>query len=102
MEIAGAQVMQEATLVRRLLLTGRKEGNIGGVGMAQDAISRAITELEQEIHNVTFESDLRKTMVSGTVKKVLEESRSIQNASQAVLQQTDTRNRSFRNGKVSP
>ena len=54
-EIAEARAMEEAMIVRRLMLTGRKEGNIAAIKMANTEIDRALNELESEIESVIFE-----------------------------------------------
>ncbi len=101
-EIASAQVLEEALIIRRLLLTGRREGNVKGIGMAQETILGAIEELEMEIENVKFEHDIRRSMVSGTVRKVLEQARAITQSSRSIQKKPDNRNREFNHGRVMP
>lgn len=101
-EIASAQVLEESLIIRRLLLTGRREGNVKGIGMAQDAIDDAIDELTDEINNVRFEHTIRKEMVSSTVKTVLEKARAIKNSSRSIHTKTDNRNNEFDYGRVQP
>jgi len=101
-EIASAMVLEEALIVRRLLLTGRREGNIASVGMAQETIAAAVDELETEIRNVKFENDIRKEMVSDTIIAVLEQSRAIQHSSRLIPVNLDNRNKKFQHGRVAP
>ena len=101
-EIASAQVMEESLVIRRLLLTGRKEGNVNGVEMAQEAVLKATKELEMEIANVKFEHEIRKEMVSDTVKIVLEQARAITNTSRIIGTNTDPKNRRITGGRVIP
>lgn len=70
-EIAQARVMDEAMVVRRLLLTGKKEGDISAVTMAVNEVEKALVELEKEIHNVVFEIRVRGELVADTVIEVL-------------------------------
>lgn len=70
-EIAMAKTMEKALLARRMLLTGRLEPNIAKVETAQQAIARAITELDRAIEDLLFETRVRQEIVSGTVREVL-------------------------------
>ena len=70
-EIAMAKTMEKALLARRMLLTGRLEPNIAKVDTAQQAISRAVTELDRAIEDLLFETRVRQEIVSGTVREVL-------------------------------
>lgn len=101
-EIASAQVLEEALVIRRLLLTGRREGNIKGIGPAQSTITEAIQELEAEIQAVRFEADVRKSMVTPTVARVLEQARAYRQSSVAITPKLDNRNREFNHGRVEP
>ena len=101
-EIASAQVLQESLVVRRLLLTGRREGNVKGIEMAQLAIHEGVEELEEEISNVNFEIDIRKKMVSGTAQRILREARAINNASRSVRPRLQNLGSELNNGRVEP
>lgn len=70
-EIAEARIMEQAMIVRRLLLTGVKEGHVSAITMAKEEIEKAIEELDSEIDNVIFEKDLRAKLVTDTVIEVL-------------------------------
>lgn len=70
-EIAESRVMAEAMIIRRLLLAGRKEGNVAGNDIAQKEVTRALEELESEITNVIFEKDARDKFVTSTVVEIL-------------------------------
>ena len=70
-EIAEARVMSEAMIIRRLLLAGRKEGNVAANTIAQREVAKAIEELESEINNVIFEKDARNKFVTSTVVEIL-------------------------------
>lgn len=70
-EIAEAQVMEEAMIVRRLLLAGRKEGYVAANRLAQDEVATALEELDGEIRNVIFEKDARNRFVTSTVVELL-------------------------------
>ncbi len=66
-EIAEARVMEEAMIIRRLLLAGRKEGYVAANKIAQNEITLALDELDSEIRNVIFEKDIRNQFVTSTV-----------------------------------
>lgn len=70
-EIAMAKTMEKALLARRMLLTGRLEPNIAKVETAQQAIARAVAELDRAIEDLLFETRVRQEIVSGTVREVL-------------------------------
>lgn len=70
-EIAEARVMEEAMIIRRLFLAGRKEGYVAANSLAQREITRALDELDGEIRNVIFEKDVRNQFVTSTIIEVL-------------------------------
>ena len=70
-EIAEARVMEEAMIIRRLLLAGRKEGYVAANKIAQNEITLALDELDSEIRNVIFEKDSRNQFVTSTVIELL-------------------------------
>lgn len=70
-EIAEARVMEEAMIIRRLLLAGRKEGHIAANAIAQKEVVSALAELDNEIRNVIFEKDARNRFVTSTVVELL-------------------------------
>lgn len=70
-EVAEARVMEEAMIIRRLLLAGRKEGYVSANTIAQEEVQIALDELESEIQNVIFEKDARNKFVTSTVVELL-------------------------------
>ena len=70
-EIAESRVMEEAMIVRRLLLTGRKEGFVSSNNIAQREVEKALNELNSEIENVIFEKEARSKFLSSTVVELL-------------------------------
>lgn len=70
-EIAEARVMEEAMIIRRFLLTGRKEGYVSANEPALHQIEQALDELESEIANVIFEKDARDKFVTSTLVELL-------------------------------
>ncbi len=101
-EIASAQVIEEALIVRRLLLTGRREGNVTGIEMALDEIQKGIDELEEEIDNVIFDNRVREEMVSETAGEVLRYARAINEESRNIAREADNHQRPFEHGRVEP
>jgi len=80
-EIAEARVMEEAMIIRRLLLAGRKEGHVSANRLAQREVVQALDELESEISNVIFEKDTRNQFVTSTVIELLLRDRAIRQSS---------------------
>ena len=70
-DIAETMVMEEAMIIRRLLLIGRKEGVISSNNIAQKEVEKALVELDSEIDNVIFEKEARATFLSNTVIELL-------------------------------
>ncbi len=70
-EIAEARIMEEAMVIRRLLLAGKKDGDISAVKMAVEEVDNALVELESEIQNVIFEKRVRGELIANTVIEVL-------------------------------
>ena len=71
-EIAAARTVEKALLGRRILLTGRQVPEVQAVDDAMRETNRAMTELEQDIDNLLFETRVRREMVSETVTVLLE------------------------------
>jgi len=63
--------MEEAMIIRRLLLAGRKEGYVAANKIAQNEITLALDELDSEIRNVIFEKNIRNQFVTSTVIELL-------------------------------
>lgn len=72
-EVALARTLEEALLMRRVLLTGKREPNVANAGVAVAEINATVAELEAEIENLLFESRVRREVVSHTVSAVLQE-----------------------------
>ena len=70
-EAAGAKVVEQALLLRRLLLSGTREPHIGGSPAWDQVRNYVIPELDQEIDSLTFENRVRQDMVSHTAQAVL-------------------------------
>lgn len=100
-DVARARVIEEALLVRRFLLTGVKEGNVAGVEMAKEEVSKALAELDDEIRLLQFERNARKEMVSDTMARLLMHYKATNEASINVPAMPPSDNRPLRNGAVS-
>lgn len=70
-EIAEARIMEQAMIIRRLMLSGAKEGNVSAIVMATDEVNKALAELDSEINNVIFEKNVRNAFVADTAAQVL-------------------------------
>lgn len=70
-EIAESRAMEEAMVVRRFLLTGKKDGDVSAVKMAVAEVEKALAELDSEIESVIFEKRVRSSLVADTAIEVL-------------------------------
>ena len=100
-EIAEARVMEEAMIIRRLLLSGRKEGYVAANQIAQREVVRALDELESEISNVIFEKDTRNQFVTSTVIELLLRDRAIRQSSVNTPASVPIDSRPLKNGGVA-
>ncbi len=99
-EIAEARVMEEAMIIRRLLLAGRKEGHVSANRIAQREVVQALDELESEISNVIFEKDTRNQFVTSTVIELLLRDRAIRQSSVNTPASVPVDARPLKNGGV--
>jgi len=70
-EIAEARIMEQAMIMRRLILSGTKEANVAAIHMATDEADKALSELDNEIKNIIFEKNIRNEFVADTAIKIL-------------------------------
>ncbi len=99
-EIAEARVMEEAMIIRRLLLAGRKEGYVAANEIAQQEVIQALDELESEISNVIFEKDARDKFVTSTVVELLLRDNAIRQSSVNIPATVPDDPRPLKNGSV--
>jgi integrating conjugative element protein (TIGR03755 family) len=72
-EAAQARVLEKTLLLRRLILSGRQVPEIIGSGPGQEVIDRKLSELDQEIDNLLFETKVRREVMAATAATILEE-----------------------------
>jgi integrating conjugative element protein (TIGR03755 family) len=70
-EIALAQTLERALLVRRMLQTGKREPNIASIGPAQAALETSLSDLTAEIDGLLYELNVRAAITSNTAQKLL-------------------------------
>ncbi|WP_339672437.1 integrating conjugative element protein [Dasania marina] len=99
-EIAEARIMEEAMIIRRLLLAGRKEGYVSANRIAQREVTQALEELESEINNVIFEKDARNKFVTSTVVELLLRDNAIRQSSVNTPASVPNDPRPLKNGGV--
>ncbi|MDF1645108.1 MAG: integrating conjugative element protein [Pseudomonadales bacterium] len=99
-EIAEARIMEEAMIIRRLLLAGRKEGYVAANEIAQQEVIQALDELESEISNVIFEKDARNKFVTSTVVELLLRDNAIRQSSVNTPASAPADPRPLKNGGV--
>ena len=99
-DIAETRVMEEAMIVRRLLLAGRKEGFVASNNIAQVEVDRALQELASEIDNVIFEKQARSQFVTNTIIELLQRDHAMRQSSVNTPASIESDPRPLRNGGV--
>ncbi len=101
-EIAEARVMEKAMIIRRLMLSGSKEGNVAGVSMAIETVDKALAELDSEINNVIFEKNVRNEFVADTAIEILLRDNATRTSSRSTPRLRPTDEHPIRQGTVQP
>ena len=70
-EIAIQRIIDKALMARNMLATGAQVPVISANHPAQVMIAKAITNLDNDIRSIAFESQVRKQMVSDTLSQVI-------------------------------
>lgn len=70
-EVSTQQVVERALTARHLLQTGSQVPVIAANGPAQTSIHHAIQQLDDDIKSLSFESDIRRNLMSNTLVDVL-------------------------------
>ncbi len=99
-EISTARTVEKALFARRLLLTGRQVPEIYATEVAREHADTSITELDQEIENLLFETRVRKEVVSNTVATLLQRAAARRQTSLNVPRVTPLDPRPLTNGRV--
>ncbi|MDR1936225.1 MAG: integrating conjugative element protein [Candidatus Accumulibacter sp.] len=71
-EAALSSVLEKALLLQRTLLTGRKEPNVAANELAVKAVDEENAVLEQEIHNLKIELELRRELAGNSAMAILQ------------------------------
>ena len=85
-EVALASVMEKALLLQRTMITGSKEPNIAANDLAQKAIHRETSALDQEIQSLKTELELRRTLAGNGAAAILERQRIRAEASRGIYE----------------
>ena len=101
-EVATARIAERALTIRRLMLTGQRVPEIAANAPAQESHSRSIAEIQREIDNFLYETEVRQKLVSRTAKLVLEreETRRLSSMTRPATRDQDPQ--PLRGGKVNP
>jgi integrating conjugative element protein (TIGR03755 family) len=70
-EVAMQRVIDKALMAKNILATGAQVPVIAANHPAQLVIGRAITNIDNDIRSLTFETQIRKQMMSDTISQVL-------------------------------
>lgn len=78
-EVAIQNTMDEALLLRRVLIAGSQSQSVLNVGAATQLVDKSITQLDKDIQSLLFEHTVRKEMLTNSLQVVL----STENAKEA-------------------
>lgn len=92
-EVALSSVMEQALLLQRVMITGSKEPNVASNDLAQSALARENSILEQEINNLNAELDLRQKLANNAAKTILDRHQIRSENSRTIYQGDPDRNR---------
>jgi integrating conjugative element protein (TIGR03755 family) len=70
-EVAIQNTMDEALLMRRILMAGGQAQAVLNVGAATKMVDKALTDLDKDIQNLLFEHQVRKDMLTNSLQTVL-------------------------------
>lgn len=98
-EVATGQLIDQALLARQILQEGSQVPPIYSNKAAQEAIQKALSQLDQSINNLLFNVHVRKELVSDTASQLLENTQAEQIGSSTV-QPSNAPNGSMENGAV--
>ena len=84
---------EQALLLQRTLLTGRKEPNVAANDLAQQALDRESNILDREIRNLNEEWELRRNLMNNTPMAIIQRHGARAAGSGGVYQGDPVRNR---------
>jgi hypothetical protein len=99
-EIGTARTVEKALHARRLLLSGRQVPEVYATEVAREHVDTALTELDQEIESLLFETRVRREVVSETVTVLLQRAAARRQSSLDVLQTHPIDPRPLHHGRV--
>lgn len=71
-EIAIQNLLDEAIMLRHLLQAGMQIQEVQNLKPAQRMVQAALTKLDKEIHSLSFESEVRKKMMTKTLNLIMD------------------------------
>ncbi|HCT7642092.1 TPA: integrating conjugative element protein [Morganella morganii] len=71
-EVALSSVLEKALLLQRTLLTGKKEPNVAANQLAIEAVNQESDTLDQEIHNLKTELELRRELANNSPMAIIQ------------------------------
>jgi integrating conjugative element protein (TIGR03755 family) len=97
-DIAIQNLIDEALLLRRVLIAGSQTKPVQNLAPALTAVKQTIHDLDQDIQNVMFEHDVKQKMTNNTVQTILG-SESI-NKNTALSEHDQTQQPALQNGAI--
>ena len=101
-DIAEAKEISKAMLLRRILLTGKKEPHINGNGLALEEIDQAVEEIESEIQTLVYDREIREKLFSPKAIEILQRARFQKEYSRHIPSKGRNDLLRYENGRVVP
>lgn len=92
-EVALSSVLEKALLLQRTLMTGKKEPNVAANQLATQAVDQENSTLEQEIHNLKTELELRRELAGNSPMMIIQRSMARSAGSRGIYEGDTERNR---------
>lgn len=92
-EVALSSVLEKALLLQRTLMTGKKEPNVAANQLATQAVDQENNTLEQEIHNLKTELELRRELAGNSPMMIIQRSMARSAGSRGIYEGDTERNR---------
>ncbi len=96
------KTLEQAFVVKRALLAGKKEPNVYALQIAKDQIDMAIGELDKEIEAIKYEKDFKNQFATQSIGTLLDEAYFNQQAGKYIKGPVPADTKPLENGHVQP
>jgi integrating conjugative element protein (TIGR03755 family) len=97
-DVALQNIVGEALLLRRVLIAGSQTKSVHNLTPALTAIHHALAQLQQDIENILFQFQVRKTLMTQTAQVIIGSQQ--QSESQAINEHTRTQTPAMAQGAI--